>query len=295
MPAEESSSIGTRSTSETNFITDGAQDPPSAVSFAALRTRISEIKAMMDAGDGSEDYTKCVESKLTRERYFRDWTPIVFPVTIPSGEDPSNHVFYQSNQVYHDEHFIYWQSGPDAQYFHTLITDDDENPSTGYYYAEGPTRPLAKGTYEVNFHQKPYYHALCNFTPSTGYESLLVTADPPAGTVHEAFFDPVTVGTAVKADGSNGVLKPTSFTVGGTATEITGLEWANNKVVLTLDAHVSLSGHVLDFIALDGSVSLSLFTDSATVDSTAGTYSWPMASQPWADGNKLMLRIREDS
>ena len=258
LPAEESSSSGTRSTSETNFITDGTQDPPSAISFAALRTRISEIKAMMDAGDGSEDYTKCVESKLTRERYFRDWTPIVFPVTIPSGEDHSNHVFYLSKEVSDPQYFIYWQNGPDAQYFHTLIIDDDEVPSTGYYYAEGPARPLAEGTYEVNFHQKPYYYALCDFTPNTGYESLLVTAEAPAGTVHEAFFDPITVGTAVKADGSNGVLKPTSFTVGGTATEITSLEWANNKVVLTLDAHVSLSGHVLDFIALDGSVSLSL-------------------------------------
>ena len=287
MPAEESSSSETRSTSETNFITDGTpQDPPSAISFAALRTRISEIEAMMDAGDGSEDYTKCVESKLTRERYFRDWTPIVFPVTIPSGEDPSNHVFYQSNQVYHDEHFIYWQSGPDAQYFHTLITDDDENPSTGYYYAEGPARPLAKGTYEVNFHQKPYYHALCNFTPTTGYESLSVTADPPAGTLHEAFFDPTAAGTDD--------ISPAEFTVGGTATEITSLEWSNNQVVLTLGTHVSLSGYVLDFIELGGSVSLSLLADAATVDSTAGIYTWSVASQPWEDGDKLMLRIRED-
>ena len=81
--------------------------------------------------------------------------------------------------------------------------------------------------------------------------------------------------------------------MGGTATEITGLEWSNNQVVLTLGTHVSLSGYVLEFIALDGSVSLSLFTDSATVDSTAGTYSWPMTSQPWEDGDQLMVRIRE--
>ena len=90
------------------------------------------------------------------------------------------------------------------------------------------------------------------------------------------------------------MLKPTSFTVGSTATELTSLEWASNQVVLTLGTHVSLSGHVLDFIALDGSVSLSLFTDSATVDSTAGTYSWPMTTRPWENGDKLMLRIRED-
>ena len=120
-----------------------------------------------------------------------------------------------------------------------------------------------------------------------------LTVNAPEGTLHEAFFDPVSVGTSVKADGSNGVLKPTSFTVGGTATELTSLEWSSNQVVLTLGTHVSLSGYVLEMIALDGSVSLSLFADSGTADRTAGTYSWPMTSQPWEDGDKLMLRIRE--
>ena len=93
----------------------------------------------------------------------------------------------------------------------------------------------------------------------------------------------------------NGVLKPTSFTVGSTTTEITSLEWSSNQVVLTLGPHVSLSGNVLDFIALDGSVALSLFTDSATVDSTAGTYSWPVTTEPWENGDQLMLRMREDT
>ena len=103
----------------------------------------------------------------------------------------------------------------------------------------------------------------------------------------------MTVGTAVKADGSNGALKPTSFTSGGTSTELVSLEWANNNVVLTLNPHVSLSGHVLDFIDLNGNVALSLFADAATVDSAAGTYSWPVTTEPWEDGDQLMLRIRE--
>ncbi len=33
--------------------------------------------------------------------------------------------------------------------------------------------------------------------------------------------------------------------------------------------------------------------DSATVDSTAGTLSWSMTTQPWENGDQLMLRIRE--
>ena len=120
-----------------------------------------------------------------------------------------------------------------------------------------------------------------------------VTVTAPEGTLHEAFFDPVTVGVAVKADGSNGVLKPASFTVGGTATELTSLEWSNNQVVLTLSAHVSMSGYMLGFIEFDGSVSLTLNAADATVDSGAGTYSWPMTSQPWEGGDELMVRIRE--
>ena len=136
------------------------------------------------------------------------------------------------------------------------------------------------------------YQIPCDYQKEAIYKDK-VTVTAPSGTLHEAFFDPVTVGTSIKADSSNGVLKPTSFTVGGTATELTSLDWANNQVVLTLGTHVSLSGYVLEFIALDGTVSLSLFTDAATVDSTAGTYSWSMSSQPWEDGDKLMLRIRE--
>ena len=126
-----------------------------------------------------------------------------------------------------------------------------------------------------------------------GYSVWDVTVTAPGGTLHEAFFDPVTVGATVKADGSNGVLKPTSFTVDGTSTELTSLEWSNNQVVLTLNPHVSLSGYVLNFIELDGSVSLSLSAVDPTANSTAGTYSWTMSSQPWEDGDKLMLRIRE--
>ena len=141
---------------------------------------------------------------------------------------------------------------------------------------------------------------LCNFTIrriTTTWDTFDVTVTAPANSLHEAFFDPVTVGTAVKADATNGVLKPTSFTVGGAATEITSLEWSDsNQVVLTLDPHVSLSGHVYwTSLRLDGNITLSLLADEATANSTAGTYTWTMSSQPWADGDKLMLRIRQDS
>ena len=118
------------------------------------------------------------------------------------------------------------------------------------------------------------------------------TVTAPASTLHDAFFDPLTVGTTVKAGGANGVLKPTSFTVGGTATAITSLEWANMKVVLALHPHASLGSRVMDFIELDSTVSLSLSASDATVESAGGTHCWTVSTQPWEDGDKLMLRIR---
>ena len=68
--------------------------------------------------------------------------------------------------------------------------------------------------------------------------------------MHEAFFDPVESG--------EDEVSPAAFSVGGTATEITGLEWTDGKVVLSLDPVVSLDGYTLDFIELDGTASLNL-------------------------------------
>ena len=318
LPAMESSSSGTGAqdsgtnkateTSGAKYITDGAKRPHPAVSLPDLRARIAEIDTLLAAGAGIEGYEDCVYLTLVRERYWRAapeskvWE---IEVTIDSGlaaqsvslkeamGDPSHDAL-----SFDIDYFEFWTSGSDAGYFQTIVADDDEEASNGYSYTFSVVRPLPEGEYNANFHLWSPKEALCNTKPTTeaedtgGYSNWTVTVTAPAGTLHEAFFDPVTVGTAVKADGSNGVLKPTSFTVGGTATELTSLEWSSNQVVLTLNPHVSLSGQVLDFIGLDGNITLSLLADEATANSTAGTYTWTMSSQPWADGDKLMLRIR---
>ena len=72
------------------------------------------------------------------------------------------------------------------------------------------------------------------------------------------------------------------------------IEWASDTVKVKVSPHTGLAGnHKLDFIELDGSVSLSLDVVEATVDSANDTLSWSVASQPWEDGDKLMVRIRE--
>lgn len=57
--------------------------------------------------------------------------------------------------------------------------------------------------------------------------------------------------------------------------------------------HTSLAGRVVDFIELDGKVSLSLVVDDATVDAANETLRWHVSPQPWDDGDELMLRIGE--
>ena len=309
LPASEAASSETRSTgggsdtttsqtSDTEFITDGTAQPPPVISASQLRTRISEIEAMLNAGDGSIAYTGCVYGKLVRPWYFQDWEPgpprrVSIVSAAAAGTEFGNRRETEEQAYDTDEWYF---TGERAGLFEVGIRDTDDNPGNGFNNSYRTARPLVAGEYRLQLHFQAGAQKPCNYREphdEPGHFLYHVTVTAPAGTLHEAFFDPVTVGTAVKADGSNGVLKPTSFTVGSTSTELTSLEWSSNQVVLTLGTHVSLSGQVLDFIDLNGNVALSLFADDATVDSTAGTYLWSMSSQPWANGDKLMLRIRK--
>ena len=121
-----------------------------------------------------------------------------------------------------------------------------------------------------------------------------MTASSPEGTLHEAFFDPATTTAGVAADSTSGVLKPASFTDSNGATStIQRIAWEAGNVEIRLSPHTAISGHRLDFIELDGSVSLSLAVADATVDAANDTLSWPTPAQAWRSGDKLMLRIRK--
>ena len=106
-------------------------------------------------------------------------------------------------------------------------------------------RPLPAGEYRFNIHVLQPDILICGgwseFVKNTGGTYVTVTA--PAGTVHEAFFDPVAIGSAVGADGTNGVLKPAAFTVGGASATITSLKWESGAVTMDLNPSASLAGH----------------------------------------------------
>ncbi len=166
------------------------------------------------------------------------------------------------------------------------------------------TRPMPKGEYAFVQNNYGIFSAPCEHYKEVINWTVTVTA--PAGTLHEAFFDPVTLRQAqgrlapVGADSTNGVLKPTAFTDGNSASAtLQRIAWEApstgsgqaGAVKLKLSPHTGLANHVLDFIGLDGKVILSLDADDATVDAANNTLSWPATYQPWKDGDKLMLRI----
>ena len=148
--------------------------------------------------------------------------------------------------------------------------------------------------YTFTSRNTPYYLLPCGFDAIYNRLDWEVTVTAPAGTLHEGFFDPVALsGGGVGATGSSGVIDSDEFTVGSDDVEIDRLEWRSGSVVLELDDYVSLSGQALDFIELDGSISTSLDFADGLVNEAVGMWSWSVDSQPWEDGDLLMVRIRE--
>ena len=273
------------------------------MTLAEIKAVIREIDNELAAGEGITDYAACVREKyrwarevaLTKkgrgDSYNRQ-----FEADISSGAAAGTKVYTGGDYVKISEASraaepswaddLVVKTGRDAELFaHTwpLIATT--------------ARPLPAGAYQFYWAEQGRLDALCDAMPEDHRtrNEVVVTVTPPPNTLHEAFFDPVTLASGVGADSSNGVLNPASFSVDGTSTPITGLKWESGSVVLSLSPFSSLSDHTLDFIELDGSVGLSLSASSATEDTTAGTLSWSVPDQPWHNADLLMLRIAASS
>ena len=280
------------------FITDGAASPHPVISLASLRSQKETLETTLKAGEGIEGYAACIAGKLAREQHRRanpDWPTPTDEKTLGSGLAAGTEVYRKTDRErratdYHN----YWISGDDMDLFQAARVDDDSDPKNGYDHTLETARPMPAGVYYVRYNKQHYDRIPCNYKPDDAYVAWTVTTTAPEGTLHEAFFDPVTVGSAIAADSTNGVLKPATFTDGNNASAtLQRIAYESNTVKLKLSPHTGLANHVLDFITLDGTVSLSLDADEATVDAANNTLSWPVTHQPWKDGDKLMLRIRE--
>ena len=287
-------------TASTVFITDGAASPPPVVTLTDLRAKIAAMAAELQAGAGVEGYVGCLRSKiaLERERRADPWTPPQKTAALDSGSAAGTEVNRATKSYREPQYHRWWLSGPDHERFQALIDDDDEMPSNGYDHLLATGRPLPAGAYRVHYNWQNYRDFPCNFVRLDAYSDWTVTVTAPAGTVHEAFFDPVAIGAGVGADDSLGALTPTGFTVGATAATLQRLIWEAKQLQLELSAAVPLADHYLDVIALDGTVSLRLRLDDATTAATASggqAWRWRACAAPWAAGDQLMLRLHHSA
>ena len=291
----------------TDFITDGTQTPPPTITLVDLRARIAALAAELQAGQVRD----CILSRILRERYRRadPWTPFQESATVASGSAAGTDVS-RAAYIYDDPQYSrYWLSGSDSGRFHPLVIDDDGVPSTGYDHALATTRPLPAGTYRVHYNWQHPSEIPCGFAPDDSYRDWTITVTAPAGTVHEAFFDPAALGSGVVGrDAARGVLAPAAVGVAGDAAAadaagasgssgssatLRRLTWDAGQLRLDV-AGTTLAGQQLELIRLDGTVGLTLRGDAATHTATAGGHElrWAVCDQPWQPGERLMLRIR---
>ena len=287
-PTGYSSSAATRSVP--TMITDAP-----TITLAGLKQKIADLQAEVDAGDGTEEYRKCVYWKYA-------WTSFIeykkqknggaYPRYRDDAEIASGAP--EGTEVAQDSHapFTISELGPtepedSPEGTYVLFGEDVERFDYRYPGVVYVARPLPQGEYKVFWGGVPIDFIPCDGWPDESKErdELVVTVTAPAGTLHESFFDPVALsGGGVGATGSSGVIDPEEFIVGSDDVEIDGLEWRSGSVVLELDDYVSLSGQTLDFIELDGSIDTSLDVAAATVNQTAATWTWSVTDQPWVDG-----------
>ena len=308
LPAE--APLGIRSQpggDQQRFLMDSppATGPARTITLGEMKARIAAVTAKLDAGDGSEEYRECVIESYRlerRDRYRRQTDPRssfksnLSPPQVHRFDSGLTHgsVVYQlaeGSDITPSVPIQVWLNRGDAGLFVADTPTHDYRVSTA--------RPLPDGKYSFYFNHRGPYYGQCDGW-AIRYE-WTVTVHAQSGTLHEAFFDPVTVGNSVSADGTYGALRPETFTGthGATAT-IHRIAWefgtgGSGVVNVTLTPHDAIEGQTLDFIALDASVALSLNVGDATVDAANGTLGWTLASQPWRGGDKLMLRIREAS
>lgn len=270
------------------------------ISLSDLKSRIKAIADLVSQGKGVADYEECLRLKFQYERI--PWEP--YPIEIPIQSGLASGAVITSGTAGGHYYRIYFFSGPDKDFFEIVLEDDDEIPNNGYHRTAKTLRPLDAGDYSLVYHQMLGILRLCIGSPVEAYTDIPVAnwtiqAPAPAGTLHEAFFDPVAIGDAVGANSANGILTPAAFPTASAAdAQIRRIDWASDAINIEIaNPPASLADHHIDFIALDGTVALRLaFSYAVVADAGAvRAFSWGVCGRPWDAGDKLMLRVSESA
>ena len=306
----QSASARTTASSEKLFLTDDPQGPESAygqrvatrspgsplptISLGNLKTRVATLEAEANAG-GTALSRSCIEQAYWLLRYVSYLVktrpgPSRRDYAVPSGLPAGTIIDDQEGPTSKTPNALgIWEFiGLDREMVRYEHVNIRPFAAGSEYYTFTlrllTTRPLPAATYVYH----PYGlspHCTKDLSSISTYfvDHLAVTA--PARSVHEAFFDPVSIGEAVGSDD----LSPADFSLDGSSTTITSLKWEAGLVTAELNPAVSLADYALDFIDVTGTTTLSLNSDNAST--TANT--WTVPAAPWAAGDLLMLRIHE--
>ena len=273
---------------------------PKTTTLDKLRLLVKSLE--QEVKGRSDEYKDCILSKYRRRsiaKHSRETRGDSYYIktysTIGSGMPQGTYVAsgwlaWEHYQTPEDGKHQIVLAGKDPEHFYGV--------APGHIYTE---RPIPAGQYRTNYADLFYEDSMCGGTvpeDEMARAEIIVNVTAPSGTLHEAFFDPAEDGKAVVADNTVGVLEPAIFTdANGVEATIQRIAWeAESGGVGTvkldfISPHNSIAGHTVDFIALNGSVPLSLAVADAQVDATNGTLTWKVQSQPWQSGDKLMLRV----
>ena len=272
------------------------------ISLSAMKTTVKALEAEANAG-GTAEYRACIETSYGYENGLRNQVALHGPmphventIAIESGLPAGTflHDYQTGSGPSRDKVGIGWFEGPDRDLVTFTNVDFRQNGPDEIRFTRRAvtTRPLPASDYTVYPNYTWHGGMVCARYPeiSRNHFALYLTVTAPERTLHEAFFDPVAIGTAVGADGANGVLNPSAFSLEGTTTTITSLKWEDGEVTMALSpTSTSLADYAIDFIDTTGATTLSLTSDNAST--TALT--WTVPDAPWAAGDLLMLRIHE--
>ncbi|MCE2463435.1 MAG: hypothetical protein J4F46_05935 [Dehalococcoidia bacterium] len=209
------------------------------ITLADMKAKIAANDREVAAGGGSEAYKECFYLKLKWEREVsyrkerlkgtfedgRDYYYKLHSHTIRSGL-PAGTLVYTAVQA--DRMLQFYGETEPSDYGEFVLRGMDED----LFHPQWPgvaktSRPLPAEQYRFYYAYRHQEHVICDSLPEDELkrQEVFVTVRAPTGTLHEAFFDPVAIGPAVGADGTNGALTPTTFTVGRVRTSLQSLKW----------------------------------------------------------------------
>ena len=272
------------------------------ITLENLREFVEDLQEEHDVGvseHGKKIYKACLVKKYNdmrfdEQREYRRYDIEDVPSGLPSGTQILTEENWGRTPQRKTLHLVDYIEGKDAElfsvdpfYFHTV-------------------RPIPQGTYR--FYRWGYGEApddrvrhacgadILSEKARTSIE-FFIHVVAPDDTIHEAFFDPVSLESGVGATASEGSIAPSVFAQGGQdSIKIDRISWHQSKAAIVLSDATELGGHHIDFIALDGSTSLRLDFDEAlqaAAPNDTQSLSWGVCEQPWQDGDLLLIRISE--